>query len=63
VEVLLCLKCTIKNDILMRELAPSSTLEECEQEADDGNDTEDFSWDELVVEDDGDGNDGIFDSD
>jgi hypothetical protein len=63
VEALLCLKCAIKNDILMRELAPSSTLEEYEQEADDGNDTEDFSWDELVVEDDGDGNDGIFDSD
>ena len=59
----MCLKCAIKNDILMRELAPSSTLEEYEQEADDGNDTEDFSWDELVVEDDGDGNDGIFDSD
>ena len=63
VEALLCLKCAIKNDILMRELAPSSMLEECEQEADDGNDTKDFSWDELVVEDDGDSNDGIFDSD
>jgi hypothetical protein len=63
VEALLCLKCAIKNDILMQEPTPSSTLEQKigKQGADGDNDTEDYSWDELVVEDEGD--DAMFDWD
>jgi hypothetical protein len=64
VEALQCIKCAIQHDLLFREPSPSSTLEldECDEELVDvagGNSgdpeeesaVEEFSWDELLIED------------
>jgi hypothetical protein len=51
-EALQCLKCAIWNDLLFRELAPSSTLEvEEARVSDEELDIEDISWEGLFIED------------
>jgi hypothetical protein len=56
VEALQCLKCTIKNNILLQERSPSSMLEEEEYELidGDGSDTDDYAGDELNIDGDND---------
>jgi hypothetical protein len=66
VEALQCIKCAIRHDLLFREPAPSSVLETEEasdgelenastqgdsREPDEESDIEEFSWDELLIED------------
>jgi hypothetical protein len=66
VEALQCIKCAIRHDLLFREPAPSSILETEEtsdrelenastegdsREPDEELDIEEFSWDELLIED------------
>jgi len=57
VEALQCIKCAIRHDLLFREAGPSSVFEtEGDSELDteetgEGSDVEDFSWDELLIED------------
>jgi 3'-phosphoadenosine 5'-phosphosulfate sulfotransferase len=66
VEALQCIKCAIRHDLLFREPAPSSILEmeeasdrelenastqEDSREPDEESDIEEFSWDELLTED------------
>ena len=58
-EVLQCIKCAMRHDLLFREPAPSSILEveESSDELDDvgepeeESDVEEFSWDGLLIED------------
>ena len=52
VEALQCLKCAIKNDILLQEPSPSLMLEEEEYELIDGDesDTDDYAGDELNID-------------
>ena len=73
-EVLQCIKCAIRHDLLFRELAPSSILEASEvkeihgddqglenvstgrdsgEPGDKESDVEEFSWDGLLIEDEG----------
>jgi hypothetical protein len=55
VEALQCLKCAIKNDILLLEPAPSSMLEEEGYELIDGDaDTDDYALDKLIIDEDDD---------
>ena len=64
VEALQCVKCAIRHDLLFREPAPSSVVEasECEdgneggdiEHSEDESEVEEFTWDELLIEDDGD---------
>ncbi len=58
VEALQCIKCAIRHDLLFREPAPSSMLEaeeaidsDLEEDEETGEDNEEFSWDELLIED------------
>ena len=59
VEALQCIKCAIRHDLLFREPAPSSILEAGETgdnewedlEPGEHSDMEEFSWDELLIED------------
>jgi hypothetical protein len=52
VEALQCLKCAIKNDILLQEPSPLSMLEEEEYELINGDesDTDDYAGDELNID-------------
>ena len=52
VEALQCLKCAIRNDILLQAPSPSSMLEEEEHELIDGDesDTDDYAGDELNID-------------
>ena len=61
VEALQCVKCTIRHDLLFREVAPSSVMEaEWNEEEDDSEltgdvgdlVTEEKGWDELIIVDD-----------
>lgn len=56
VEALQCYKCAIRHDLLFREPAPSSVLEnQMDEDDDEGNDGDDEAdaeqgWDELLIE-------------
>jgi hypothetical protein len=56
VEALQCIKCAIRHDLLFQEPAPSSILEaeeatDSEEDEETGEDNEEFTWDELLIED------------
>ena len=56
VEALQCIKCAIRHDLLFPEPSPSSMLEteeaiDSEEDGETGEDNEEFSWDELLIED------------
>jgi hAT family C-terminal dimerisation region len=73
VEALQCIKCAIRHDLLFREEAPSSVLEERLEEGEDKGDREDErdanhsddekGWDELLIEEEDDDDSIDVDSD